>query len=429
MSDLLRNIIANNRAGAAVAVPSVCSAHPDVLMASLLLAEELDRPVVIEATSNQVNQFGGYTGMTPAEFAAFVWRLADTAGVDRGRIVLGGDHLGPQVWRKGPAATAMSNAATLVADYVRAGFTKIHLDCSEGCAGEAAQVDDKTAAQRSALLARACQDAAPDPAALSLVIGTEVPPPGGARETEGGTIAPTSPAAASATLAAHQHAFAQAGLSDLWHQVCGLVVQPGVEFSPDTVFHLPPCDGHDLRAVLADWPGLCFEAHSTDYQHPDAYPRLAAMGFALQKVGPALTFAWRQAVYGLDMIAQVIGLGLEPLPEVMERAMLARPGYWQGHYHGTDSHHLRLLRHFSYADRIRYYWPEAEAQAAVRQLFAALRGQTLPAAALAQCFAPEVVERAHSLTRHFAGDQAQALVAAQVQTALLPYFFAPHHAG
>lgn len=429
MSDLLQTIIANNRNGAAVAVPSVCSAHPDVLMASLLLAEELDRPIVIEATSNQVNQFGGYTGMTPADFAAFVWRLADTAGVNRARIVLGGDHLGPQVWRKGPSDAAMANAATLVADYVRAGFTKIHLDCSEGCAGEPGQVDDATAAQRSALLARACQDAAPDPAALCLVIGTEVPPPGGARETEGGGIAPTSPAAATATLIAHQQAFAQAGLTDLWHQVCGLVVQPGVEFSPDQVFHLPPGDGHKLRAVLTNWPGLSFEAHSTDYQHPDAYPRLATMGFALQKVGPALTFAWRQAVYGLDMIAQIAGLGLEPLPEVMERAMLARPDYWQGHYHGTDDRHLRLMRHFSYADRIRYYWPEAEPQAAVRQLFAALRGHNLPVAALAQCFAPEIVEKADALKRHFANSQAQALVAAQVQAALLPYFPEPSHAG
>ena len=423
MSEILREIIVRNRAGAAAAIPSVCSAHADVLCASMILAQELDQPLMIEATSNQVNQFGGYTGMTPADFVGFVHRLVAKTGTDRARILLGGDHLGPQVWRGGPVGTAMTNAKTLVADYVRAGFTKIHLDCSEGCAGEATQVDDSIAAQRSALLAKACRDAAPDPAAISFVIGTEVPPPGGGCEDEEDEIAPTSPMAAAATLAAHQAAFVAQGLSDLWPQVCGLVVQSGAEFSPASISHLPPSDDPGLRAVLADWPGVCFEAHSTDYQRPAAYPRLAGMGFAIHKVGPALTFAWRQAVYGLDLIAQISGLRLEPLSTVMERTMLARPSYWQGHYHADGAQALRMLRHFSYSDRIRYYWPEPEPRKAVDGLFAALRGRDLPEPALAQCFSPAVMARAKSLAPSYDNDQAQALVAAQVQTALLPYFF------
>ena len=67
----LREIIARNLAGSAEAMPSVCSAHPDVLAASVLLAEEADVPLLVEATSNQVNQFGGYTGMKPADFIGF----------------------------------------------------------------------------------------------------------------------------------------------------------------------------------------------------------------------------------------------------------------------------------------------------------------------------------------------------------------------
>ena len=70
MADLT-DIIHQNRNGGP-AIPSVCSAHPDVLTASLLLAQALDRPVLIEATSNQVNHRGGYTGMTPADFIADV---------------------------------------------------------------------------------------------------------------------------------------------------------------------------------------------------------------------------------------------------------------------------------------------------------------------------------------------------------------------
>ncbi|MEM7256521.1 MAG: class II D-tagatose-bisphosphate aldolase, non-catalytic subunit, partial [Pseudomonadota bacterium] len=68
MTELLRNVIDRNRRGELVAIPSVCSAQFDVLEASLLRAEVLDKPIVIEATSNQVNQFGGYTGMQPVDF-------------------------------------------------------------------------------------------------------------------------------------------------------------------------------------------------------------------------------------------------------------------------------------------------------------------------------------------------------------------------
>lgn len=418
MARVLQDIIARNRAGQICAIPSVCSAHPEVLRASLLLAERLDRPVVIEATSNQVNQDGGYTGMRPADFIAFVHGIADAAGVARGRIIFGGDHLGPQVWRRGPADQAMAKARVLVADYVRAGFNKIHLDCSEGCEGEPAQVGDARAAARAADLAGAALAAARDPGALIFVIGTEVPPPGGARADEHGDIAPTTPASAAATMAAHAAAFRAAGLGHVLPQIGGLVVQPGVEFSPMEVHHMPMARDPGLLAVLADWPGVCLEAHSTDYQHPAVFPRLAQLGFAFQKVGPALTFAYRQAVYALDTLRQQAGwASTEPLCDVMERLMLAQPGYWQGHYHGTSGD-LRVERHFGLADRIRYYWPQSEAVAAVVSMLDDLQNRSLPAPFLGQVFCPETVARATEI----GGPMPQALILASVQRALDPYF-------
>lgn len=416
---MLRDIVARNRAGAAVAVPSVCSAQPDVLRASMLRAEALDRPLVIEATSNQVNQDGGYTGMTPADFAGFVWGMADDLGVDRARLVLGGDHLGPQAWRKLPAEVAMDKARTLVADYTRAGFAKIHLDCSEGCAGEAAQLPDAVTAQRSAELARVCEEAMPAEGLL-YVIGTEVPPPGGARIDEAGDIPATTPAAAAATLAAHQGAFEAAGLAEIIPRVAGLVVQPGVEFSPMQVHHLPMERDPGLREVAMSWPGLCLEAHSTDYQHPAAYPRLAALGFAFQKVGPALTFAYREALYALDAALAIAGRAVG-LIEVMEEVMQADPGYWQGHYAEGD----RIARHAGLADRIRYYWPAPKAQAAVAELRARVSEAPLPDPLLWQVFAPAVLDRAEALS----GPQVQRLIDAQIQIALDPYFFGDQGGG
>ncbi|HEY6918262.1 MAG TPA: class II D-tagatose-bisphosphate aldolase, non-catalytic subunit, partial [Tabrizicola sp.] len=321
----------------------------------------------------------------------------------------------PQAWRKLPAAQAMQKAHRMVADYAAAGFAKIHLDCSEGCAGEPAQLPDAITATRSAALAATALKHAHNPAHLLFVIGTEVPPPGGARTDDHGLIPPTTPASAKATLAAHRDAFTAANVP--LDQIGGLVVQPGVEFSPMEVHHLPLARDPGLLTALTDWPNLCLEAHSTDYQHPAAYPRLAELGFAFQKVGPALTFAWREALYALDAIRAQNGWATGPsLPDVMEEVMLTNPAHWQAHIHGQDQ---RLQRHFGLADRIRYYWPEPKAQAAVQRLFADLADKRLPDPLLQAHFAPSEIaiarESRHPLPR--------ALALARVQTALRPYFF------
>lgn len=413
----LRQIIARNRAGETIAIPSVCTAHPDVLEACLTLAETLDQPIVVEATSNQVNQDGGYTGLKPAGFIRFVKDIATRARVCEARVHFGGDHLGPQAWRKLPADQAMTRAHRLVADYAAAGFTKIHLDCSEGCANEPAQLADAITATRSAALAATALQHAPDPESLLFVIGTEVPPPGGARTDDHGLIPPTTPDSAKATLAAHRDAFAALNLP--LGLIGGLVVQPGVEFSPMEVHHLPLQRDPHLADALTDWPGLCFEAHSTDYQHPDSYPRLAELGFAFQKVGPALTFAWREALYALDAIRAQNGWATGPsLPDTMEAVMLANPAHWQAHIHGHAAD-PRTERHFGLADRIRYHWPEPKAQQAVRRLLDDLQDKRLPDPLLAAHFCTAEIAKARE-SRHCLP---RALALARVQSALRPYFF------
>lgn len=405
MVEVLRDVVKRNRAGAAVAIPSVCSAHPDVLRASLLLAETLDREIVIEATSNQVNQFGGYTGMTPADFVTFVTDLANETATARERIVFGGDHLGPQAWRAAGAETAMARADHMVSDYVEAGFGKIHLDCSEGCAGETTQLGDDVTAARSARLAQICCAINPD---LLFVIGTEVPPPGGARVDEDGDIPPTSPDAARRTLLEHDAAF-----GDLSEKIGGLVVQPGVEFGPTHVHAMPLERDPGLISALSDHPNVCLEAHSTDYQKAEVFPRLASLGFAFQKVGPALTFAYRKALYALDQVRTEKGA----LQAALEEVMRQDPGYWQGHYSGDEAA-LFDQRHFGLADRIRYYWPQPKAQKAVRDLLEAFDGP-ISDSELTKVFDAHVLTRAEGLK----GTQIRRLIDAEIQNALLPYFF------
>ncbi len=112
--------------------------------------------MLIEATSNQVNQFGGYTGMTPADFREFVFTIADKVGFARERIILGGDHLGPNCWQQENADAAMEKSVELVKEYVRAGFSKIHLDASMSCAGDPIPLAPETVAERAAVLCLCC---------------------------------------------------------------------------------------------------------------------------------------------------------------------------------------------------------------------------------------------------------------------------------
>jgi len=171
----LLDIVGRHKRGEPVGVWSLCSAHPLVIEAAMHEANAHGAPLLIEATCNQVNQFGGYTGMQPADFVALVRRIAVEEKLPVERIIFGGDHLGPNPWRSEDAEHAMAKAEAMVAAYVAAGFRKIHLDASMGCAGEPAALDDATTAKRAARLARAAETAAKAAGgeAPLYIIGTE----------------------------------------------------------------------------------------------------------------------------------------------------------------------------------------------------------------------------------------------------------------
>ncbi len=366
-------------------ITSVCSAHPLVIEAALRrgLAEAM--PVLIEATCNQVNHEGGYTGMTPADFRGFVEGIAAEVGFPRAQLILGGDHLGPNPWKSLPADEALRRAETMVAAYVAAGFEKIHLDTSMGCAGEPAALADDLTATRAARLAWIAENqAAASGTRPVYIIGTEVPPPGGATHVLG-EIAITEPAAPARTLAVHRAAFAEHGVEDALERVIGIVVQPGVEFGNANVAIYRPERARALSQSLASLPGLVFEAHSTDYQPAAALSALVDDGFAILKVGPGLTFALREAFYGLDAIAaELAGAPFaDSVERTMEQVMVDDPRHWQSHYPGSADEQ-RLQRHFSYSDRIRYYWPAANAAAAVERLFERLGDGDLPETLVSQ---------------------------------------------
>ena len=424
--DVLLDLIARHKQGHASGVTSICSAHPIVIEASLRHAQGTRQPFVLfEATCNQVNQDGGYTGMTPADFVDFVHAIADRVGFDRTRIALGGDHLGPNPWTSLDAAAAMDKAEVMVSAYVAAGFRKIHLDCSMACNGDPEPLPEAEIVRRAVRLCQAAEAAHAQAGgeAPVYVIGTEVPVPGGATEAIDG-LAVTTPQAALATIEAHRQAFIAAGLEAAWQRVIASVVQPGVEFDHHNVVDYQPRKAQALSRAIAGVPGMVFEAHSTDYQTRDALGALVRDHFAILKVGPGLTFALREALWALDAIEQewIEDARRARLREVVLTRMREQPGYWQRYYH-SEGHALTVDLQYSLSDRIRYYWPDPAIEQARQRLFDNLRANPPPIPLISQ-FLPHAL---HALRTGIATREPLSLAMAHIHAALDDYHHACHH--
>ena len=380
----LLDLLQDHKAGHGVGIYSVCSSHPIVIEAALREAHRWDQHVLIEATSNQVNQFGGYSGMTPADFKAYVGDIAARASLSAELVLLGGDHLGPNCWRSDPAEVAMERSEKLIADYVAAGFRKIHLDCSMSCADDPATLTDGVIAARAARLCKVAEKAwstaGGEPPVY--VIGTEVPVPGGAAE-ELETLTVTTPSAVTVTLETHKNAFRENGLEAAWNRVAALVVQPGVEFDHHKVIDYEPVKAQQLSKRIEAEPRLVYEAHSTDYQTPAALAALTRDHFAILKVGPGATFALREVLWALVDIESELGIQPhESLKDVVTLAMKRDPRYWKPYYTNPTSQALDLQ--YSLSDRIRYYWNVPEVRAASEALIENLCSRHIPLTLLSQ---------------------------------------------
>ncbi len=386
MKHPLQEMMEQRRAGVKCGIPSYCTANELALEAALMRAKELNRPVLIEATANQVNQFGGYTGMKPADFYQLVLKMAKEMGVPENHMILAGDHLGPLTWQNEPEEEAMAKSEELVYQYVRAGFTKIHLDTSMKLADDPkGALATETVAKRGVRLYQVCMKAyeelkeeKPEAMRPVFIIGSEVPIPGGAQEAED-SLAVTRPEAFEETVNTYKRCFAEAGVPDGWKDVIAVVVQPGVEFGDDQVFLYDREAAKELCAKLADYPEIAFEGHSTDYQSAECLKEMVEDGIVILKVGPALTYGLREALFSLSMMEQELVPAKEQahFMDVLEQVMLNNPENWKKHYHG-DEKQLKLARRYSFSDRARYYMGQPEVTAAIDKLFANLRTYEIP---------------------------------------------------
>ena len=386
----LKQIVVKQKEGKPVGIYSCCSANDYVIEAALECVKRDDSCVLIEATANQVDQNGGYTGMTPKDFREFVLKKAKAIGVDESRIFLGGDHLGPLTFAALPEKEAMEKAEELVRCYVAAGFTKIH----------------------------------PNAVRPVYIVGSEVPIPGGAQE-EGAGMQVTRVEDFKATVKTFEEAFAAEGLKETWKDVMGVVVQPGVEEKDDGCTEYDRSKASDLMASIKEYPNLIFEGHSTDYQTKFKLRELIEDGVGILKVGPGLTYAMREALFALANIETAVYHGKEEalsnFIDVLEEAMMEDPKNWKKHYHGDDNA-LWFKRKYSFSDRSRYYMPNPKVTAAKDKLIANLRKSGIPLSVLSQ-FMP--IQYTKVREGHLENDP-EALIKDRIVNTIDEYLYATH---
>ena len=156
--------------------------------------------------------------------------------------------------------------------------------------------------------------------------------------------------------------------------VCALALAVGLVgcslSTPDSVGTIGNVDISSGLYLLAQ-----FDAYQTA---ADLY-NMVTDGIAILKVGPALTYGLREALFSLSMMEK------ELVPEekranfieTLDAVMLASPANWEKHYHG-DEKHLAQCRKYSYSDRARYYIGQPEVVAAMNKLFDNLREYPIP---------------------------------------------------
>lgn len=386
----LQNIIEAQKKGIPLGIYSACTANELVIEAVMERALKDNDFCLIEATANQVNQYGGYTGMKPADFRNFVYSLAGKVNFPKEKIILGGDHLGPLTWKNLASENAMEESKELVRQFVLAGFTKIHLDTSMhlGDDDKNSKLDTKVVAERGAVLCDIAEKAfvelkARDVNALQpvYVVGSEVPIPGGSQEEEEG-IQITKVSDFKETVEIFKTAFFSHNLKEAWDRVIAVVVQPGVEFGDESIHEYNRSAAKELIDSLKEYSNLVFEGHSTDYQTANALKEMVEDGIAILKVGPGLTFALREGLFALNYIENELfkfdpDINLSNFINVLDTVMAKNPENWNKHYHGNGKN-IRLSRKYSLSDRCRYYLPANEVKEALELMMKNLKTVQIP---------------------------------------------------
>lgn len=393
LQEILRTSRIEKRGG----IWACCSSNPFVLRAACRYAARENTVLLAESSSAQVNQYGGYSGMTPGQFCSALHMTAQKEGLPADRLILGADHAGPLPWRQLNETEAMRRAERLIADCVEAGYEKIHIDVSmplgeerlsgNHCDSSTREIYEDIMTERGVRLIAAAENAwsasrKEERTPPLYVIGNEVPESGGIQQACQQRY--SSGEHCLAMLKRYRERLQEAGYGEAAGRIIAMAADVGTGFFRDGVLKPDVSRLSDLSEV-SERAGIVFEGHSADYLDMDLLQAMTENGISILKVGPELTNALLKALFFLENLERKDcgESSRSRLKETLFGCMIKDPV----HLHKwmrmetvgeTEVEQMRKIA-FGPLDRWRYYANRPEVQKSVCRLLKNLSGSAMPA--------------------------------------------------
>jgi len=330
------------------ALPSFCTSNLDVLKIILFYSKKNNLPCLIECTSNQVNQFGGYTNKTPKQFSKEIIKIAQKIKLKKKNLLLGGDHLGPLPWVKKNLKTSLNNSVNLINNFLDSNYCKIHIDTSIKCLDDKSINHDKIFERTKYILQKTKIKKKINK--IFLVIGSEVPLSG---SNDRGPITITT----NSRIKKEVEKFKQL-LNTLFKKklIFGLVVEPGMRYLDYTISK-PKLSNFSNKKNFSIKNNFVYEAHSTDYQNLKVLKNLTRNNFKFLKVGPELTFQYSRSLLFMEKIEKkLVKTNKSNIGNQILKVMLNNKKYWKDYYKAKNIKLRKKLILYSKLDRMRYYF-------------------------------------------------------------------------
>ena len=328
-------------------LPSFCTSNVDVLKTIFFFCQTNKFPCLIESTSNQVNQFGGYTNKTPRMFYKNKSILSKKFNLKK-NLFLGGDHLGPLPFKNQNSNKAIINSIRLINNYLKSDFCKIHIDTSIKCKNDR-EINQKIIFERTKKILTKI-NLKKKIKKIFLVIGTEVPLSG---SNEKGKISITE----DKQIMEEVKQFKKLLLSLYNRKVkFALVIEPGMRYMHHTLTK-PKFSNFKLKRNFSLKNNFVYEAHSTDYQNLKTLKNLTKNNFKFLKVGPELTFRYSRSLLFMRKIEEkFISDKKSNFETQIVKTMLSDNKYWKDYYTAKNLKIKKRLILNSKLDRMRYYF-------------------------------------------------------------------------
>jgi D-tagatose-1,6-bisphosphate aldolase subunit GatZ/KbaZ len=317
-------------------LPSFCTSNDDVIETIFDFCKIFNLPLLIECTSNQVNQFGGYSGLNTKSFKKNILKISKIKKFKKKKLYIGADHLGPLPWMNLKEDKAMLNAKKLFKDTINCNFDKIHIDTGMMLKSDII-LPRKKIIDRCLEIFKLCNKNKIKN--IFFVFGTEVPIAGGGKIKQ---IKPTKLQSIKEEIKYYK----------MIKKNFSLVIEPGIGFENDFI-KKPSFKNFKKKNNFSKRQHISFEAHSTDYQSILSLKKLVKNNFKFLKVGPELTYNYLKAILIMEKLEKkYYKKNYSSIKKILLSEMNKNKPLWNKYY----KKNINFLKLNSLLDRARYFW-------------------------------------------------------------------------